>query len=129
MAANRNGEVAMNGNGMAAPVKYGLRKITTSDKHDGICHDMAAPSVKAQTIDELHSLQKKKSTPTTPIKGIQGTFAALSEEERQKQQLQSIRYILYLRNTLYYYYNNNKLLITGKLEREWKSRVQEVTHW
>jgi phosphoenolpyruvate carboxykinase (ATP) len=52
---------------------------------------MSAPTVKAQTIDELHSLQKKKSAPTTPIKGFQSTFAALSEEERQKQQLQSIR--------------------------------------
>ncbi|KAJ6989804.1 ATP phosphoenolpyruvate carboxykinase [Populus alba x Populus x berolinensis] len=92
MAANGNGEVAMNGNG-AAPArkpKGRLPSITTSDKHHGVCHDMSAPTVKAQTIDELHSLQKKKSAPTTPIKGFQGTFAALSEEERQKQQLQSI---------------------------------------
>ncbi|KAJ6915799.1 hypothetical protein NC652_018453 [Populus alba x Populus x berolinensis] len=94
MAANGNGEVAMNGNG-AAPARKPkglLPSITTSDKHHGVCHDMSAPTVKAQTIDELHSLQKKKSAPTTPIKGFQGTFAALNpKKKRQKQQLQSIR--------------------------------------
>ncbi|KAG5241092.1 Phosphoenolpyruvate carboxykinase family protein [Salix suchowensis] len=93
MAANGNGEVAVNGNGAAAARKQKgtLPSITTSDKHHHeVCHDMSAPTVKAQTIDELHSLQKKKSAPNTPIKGIQGTFAALPEEERQKQQLQSI---------------------------------------
>ncbi|KAM1186103.1 hypothetical protein PS2_015008 [Malus domestica] len=43
-------------------------------------------------IDELHSLQKKKSVPTTPIKGTQGVAFAvtISEDERHKQQLQSI---------------------------------------
>ncbi|KAG6495549.1 hypothetical protein ZIOFF_043375 [Zingiber officinale] len=61
---------------------------------NGICHDDSAPPVKAKTIDELHSLQKKRSAPTTPIKdGAQqgnAAFATISEEERQKLLLQSI---------------------------------------
>lgn len=71
-----------------------LPKIQTHPKREnGICHDDSAPPVKAQTIDQLHSLQKKKSAPTTPITGAHGAFASptLSEEERHKQQLQSIR--------------------------------------
>ena len=85
-----NGEFSF-GNGTA---RNGLAKIQTHKKQNGICHDDSAPPVKAQTIDELHSLQKKKSAPTTPIKGTQGAFAStISDEERQKQQLQSIRYI------------------------------------
>lgn len=76
--------------------RNGLPKIQTAkEKEDEICHDDSAPPVKAQTLDELHSLQKKKSAPTTPIKSPQavGGFSSLiSEEERQKQQLQSIRY-------------------------------------
>lgn len=101
MASYDNGEfsfargtgtaVAANGNGTA---RNGLAKIQTTQKKggNGMCHDDSSAPVKAQTIDELHSLQKKKSAPTTPIKGTQqGAFAvALSEEERQKQQLQSI---------------------------------------
>lgn len=71
--------------------RKGLAKIQTNKKTNGICHDDSTPPVKAQTIDELHSLQKKKSAPTTPIKGTQGSFATISEEERHKQQLQSIR--------------------------------------
>jgi phosphoenolpyruvate carboxykinase (ATP) len=50
--------------------------------------------VKASTIDELHSLQKKKSAPTTPISGNSTPFATLTDEERQKMQLQSIRYTI-----------------------------------
>jgi len=69
----------------------GLARIQTQKKQNGICHDDSAPPVKAQTLDELHSLQKKKSAPSTPNKGAQLGFAAqLSEEERQKQQMQSI---------------------------------------
>lgn len=73
----------------------GLAKIQTSYDHgskrqNGICHDDSAPPVKAQTLDELHSLQKKRSAPTTPIEGAQGAFQIMSEEERKKQQLQSI---------------------------------------
>ncbi|KAL6220227.1 hypothetical protein ACLB2K_007983 [Fragaria x ananassa] len=84
-----NGPAAVaNGNGTA---RNGLAKIQTKKNGNGMCHDDSSAPVKAQTIDQLHSLQKKKSAPTTPIKGTQGAFAvALSEEERQKQQLQSI---------------------------------------
>ncbi|XP_077215669.1 phosphoenolpyruvate carboxykinase (ATP) 1-like [Tasmannia lanceolata] len=72
--------------------RNGLAKIQTNNKkQNGICHDDSTPPVKANTIDELHSLQKKRSAPTTPIKGAHGAFGPqLSEEERQKQQLQSI---------------------------------------
>lgn len=90
MAGNGNGEFSF-GNGTA---RNGLAKIQTQKKNNEVCHDDSGPPVKAQTIDELHSLQKKRSAPTTPIKGTQGAFApTISEEERQKQQLQSIRYI------------------------------------
>ncbi|KAK3004068.1 hypothetical protein RJ639_018599 [Escallonia herrerae] len=89
--------MAMNGNGKQVKVangggsgRNGLAKIQTNKRQNGICHDDSGPSVKAQTIDELHSLQKKKSAPTTPINGTLGAFAPPSEEERQKQQLQSI---------------------------------------
>ncbi|KAK9110807.1 hypothetical protein Sjap_018867 [Stephania japonica] len=86
--ANGPGAVASSG-------RNGLPKIQTSSaqkRHNGICHDDSSAPVKAQTIDELHSLQKKRSAPTTPIKdGAEpGTFATVTEEERQKLQLQSI---------------------------------------
>ncbi|GAU14311.1 hypothetical protein TSUD_308710 [Trifolium subterraneum] len=61
-----------------------------------ICHDDSTTPVKAQTIDELHSLQKKRSTPNTPIRTPTTQTAApfanaiISEEDRQRQQLQSI---------------------------------------
>ncbi|CAK9176209.1 unnamed protein product, partial [Ilex paraguariensis] len=87
MAANGNGRVNLANRGAG---RNGLAKIQTQTRQNGICHDDSAPPVKAQTIDELHSLQKKKSAPTTPINGTQGAFAAISDEERQKQQLQSI---------------------------------------
>ncbi|KAL7141577.1 hypothetical protein ABFS83_08G062800 [Erythranthe nasuta] len=76
---------------MAANGASGLPEIQTHEKKaDGIFHhDITAP-VNAQTIDELHSLQKKKSAPTTPLDGIQGSFTAVSDEARSKQQLQSI---------------------------------------
>ncbi|PSR99964.1 Phosphoenolpyruvate carboxykinase [Actinidia chinensis var. chinensis] len=86
-AANANANANTNG----GKGRNGLAKIQTHKKKgDEVCHDDSATPVKAQTIDELHSLQRKKSAPTTPIKGTQGGFAAVSEEERQKQQLQSI---------------------------------------
>ncbi|KAF7801305.1 phosphoenolpyruvate carboxykinase (ATP)-like [Senna tora] len=48
-------------------------------------------TVKAQTIDELHSMQKKRSAPNTPTTRKAGpTFFDLSENQRQEQQLQSI---------------------------------------
>ena len=70
-----------------------LAKIESQKKQNRVCNDKgSAPTVKAQTIDELHSLQKKKPQPTTP-KGTQATFFTISEDERHKQQLQSIRYL------------------------------------
>ncbi|KAG8384201.1 hypothetical protein BUALT_Bualt04G0093400 [Buddleja alternifolia] len=88
MAANGNGRGSMANGGTG---RQGLPKIHTDKKaNDAICHDDSTTPVKAQTIDELHSLQKKKSAPTTPSNGIQGPFAVSSEEERSKQQLQSI---------------------------------------
>ncbi|KAL8487785.1 hypothetical protein ACS0TY_024199 [Phlomoides rotata] len=63
------------------------KKAEDVDNDDKICHDDSARPVKANTLDELHSLQKKKSAPTTPIQAAQGFF---SEEQRHKQQLQSI---------------------------------------
>lgn len=95
MASNRNqnGEFSFATSPTIARGRNGLPKIhTQKKKEDEICHDDSAPPVKAKTLDELHSLQKKKSTPTTPITGTQGAFGTtISDEERQKQQLQSIR--------------------------------------
>jgi phosphoenolpyruvate carboxykinase (ATP) len=83
MVENGNGSITTeNGNG--------LGKIHTKKHHNGICHDDSGPTVKASTIDELHSLQKKKSAPTTPNSGTSTPFANLTDEERQKMQLQSI---------------------------------------
>uniref|UniRef100_A0A2N9EUA1 phosphoenolpyruvate carboxykinase (ATP) n=1 Tax=Fagus sylvatica TaxID=28930 RepID=A0A2N9EUA1_FAGSY len=76
--------------------RKGLAMIQTQKKSssEGVCHDDIASPLRAQTIDELHSLQKKKSAPNTPSTGAQGAFASafatISEEDRQKQQLQSI---------------------------------------
>ncbi|CAL9757533.1 unnamed protein product [Musa acuminata subsp. burmannicoides] len=71
----------------------GLARIETKAE-DGICHDDSALPVKAQTIDELHSLQKKRSLPGTPMNDglLQGNaaFATVSEDERHKLRLQSI---------------------------------------
>ncbi|XP_073044835.1 phosphoenolpyruvate carboxykinase (ATP) 1 [Primulina eburnea] len=87
MAATGSGRVTLNKGG---PGRNGLPKIHTEKRAEGICHDDSTTPVKAQTIDELHSLQRKKSAPTTPINvGDQAPFAP-SEEERSKQQLQSI---------------------------------------
>lgn len=97
--AAENGEFSFRSNSMKG--RNGLPKIQTQKKAEDIendneiCHDDSARPVKAQTLDELHSLQRKKSAPTTPIQAAQGPFA---EEERQKQQLQSIRYSFMLGN-------------------------------
>lgn len=99
MASNR--EFSFATSPTIAKGRNGLPKIHTDKKkeEDEICHDDSAPPMKAKTLDELHSLQKKKSAPTTPNKGIQGAFGTtVSEEERQKQQLQSIRYTKFLYN-------------------------------
>ncbi|XP_073038675.1 phosphoenolpyruvate carboxykinase (ATP) 1-like [Primulina eburnea] len=87
MAANGPGRVTLS-KGSAG--RNGLPKIHTEKRAEGICHDDSTTPVKAQTIDELHSLQRKKSAPTTPIYvGAQAPFTP-TEEERRKQQLQSI---------------------------------------
>lgn len=99
MAANGNGEFSF-GKGTA---RKGLAKIQTAasqKKQSAICHDDSTPPVKAQTIDELHSLQKKRSAPNTPIKGTQGSLSPISDEARQKLQLQSIRFNLHTQYTL-----------------------------
>ncbi|GAY48084.1 hypothetical protein CUMW_109180 [Citrus unshiu] len=76
--------------------RNGLPRIQTNNnnKETLVCHDDSATPIKAKTIDELHSLQKKRSTPSTPIKSplatgtaADGSFAVISEEERQRQQL------------------------------------------
>ncbi|KAF5200174.1 Phosphoenolpyruvate carboxykinase [Thalictrum thalictroides] len=72
-----------------ASSENGLAKIQTKPI-DEICHDDSVAPVTARTIDELHSLQKKKSAPNSPITGAQDAFSAMSEEKRHKQQLQSI---------------------------------------
>ncbi|KAF7140500.1 hypothetical protein RHSIM_Rhsim06G0068700 [Rhododendron simsii] len=89
------GNASVKNNSPSEKGRNGLAKIHTQKKKaeaGEVCHDDSGPTVKAQTIDELHSLQRKKSAPTTPITGTpKAAFAsALSEEERQKQQLQSI---------------------------------------
>lgn len=85
---------------MATP--NGLARIDTTHaekkaaKHEnGICHDDSSAPVRAQNIDELHSMQRKRSAPTTPIKDTNASpFATpVSDEDRRKQQLQSIRLI------------------------------------
>jgi phosphoenolpyruvate carboxykinase (ATP) len=87
---------------MATP--NGLARIDTNGgaakkKHEnGICHDDSSAPVRAQNIDELHSMQRKRSAPTTPIKQADGAAvspfaAAISEEGRRTQQLQSIRFV------------------------------------
>lgn len=80
--------------------RRGLPMIQTQKKVmevPEICHDDSTPPVRAQTIDELHSLQKKRSTPNTPIRTTAATqtgpfanIVIISEEDRQRQQLQSI---------------------------------------
>lgn len=93
---------AENGEARLASRRAGLTRIVTQKKSAAetvaVCHDDSTPPVKAQTIDELHSLQKKKSAPNTPRTARtprqgQGaaTFAVISEEDFQKLQLQSIR--------------------------------------
>lgn len=87
-----NGEFTFASGGAARRQLNGLSRIQThAEKPIEVCHDDSVPTVRAQTIDELHSLQKKKSSPTTPARGTPRAFAAVSEEERQKLQMQSIR--------------------------------------
>lgn len=72
----------------------GLAPITvpreTEDPVNSLCKDDTSAPVKASTIDELHSLQKKKSAPTTP-KGFRDADDAL-----HLAQLESIRWVHWL---------------------------------
>lgn len=75
----------------------GLAKISTKAAPREVCKDDTTAPVKAQNVEELHALQKKKASapstpqnPSTPRSGTPRTY--MSEEDRQKQQLQSIRY-------------------------------------
>ena len=104
MAENRgdqNGEFSF---GRSSSIgRRGLAKIQTDKKalsssSEEVCHDDSGTPVRAQTLDELHSLQRKRSTPSTPIRGVPqagGVFATISEEDRHKLQLQSIRFRYY----------------------------------
>lgn len=84
----------------------GLSRINTKGRRD-VCADDSGPTVKAQNLDELHSLQVKKSAPSTPRGGAtpkggqltpkggqltpKGAMTPRSEEETQRQQMESIR--------------------------------------
>ncbi|TQD70974.1 hypothetical protein C1H46_043497 [Malus baccata] len=94
MAQNNRAEIGgFNYSRTGSMGRHGLPKIQTQHEKSSaeVCHDDSTTPMKAKTIDELHSLQKKKSQPTTPITGSQGAFApTMSEEDRHRQQLQSI---------------------------------------
>ncbi|KAM1023407.1 hypothetical protein TB2_044150 [Malus domestica] len=94
MAQNNRAEIGgFNYSRTGSMGRHGLPKIQTQHEKSSaeVCHDDSTTPVKAKTIDELHSLQKKKSQPTTPITGSQGAFTpTMSEEDRHRQQLQSI---------------------------------------
>ncbi|XP_048616878.1 phosphoenolpyruvate carboxykinase (ATP) 2-like isoform X1 [Brassica napus] len=71
MAGNGNtdGEFSFS----AAAARDALPRITTekgakSTTSSDVCHDDTASRGNFQTIDQLHSLQKKRSAPTTPLK-------------------------------------------------------------
>ena len=51
-----------------------------------VCTDDSVPSVRVSTLQELHSLQRKRSAPSTPK-----DHSSPSDDLRQRQQLQSIR--------------------------------------
>ncbi|KAJ1282638.1 hypothetical protein BS78_03G067000 [Paspalum vaginatum] len=67
-------------NGLARIEAHGEKK-----DENGVCHeDDSALPVRAQTIDELHSLQRKRSAPTS------AALSDDSEEKHHRQQMQSI---------------------------------------
>jgi phosphoenolpyruvate carboxykinase (ATP) len=85
-------QIEISSSEMATPNPLARIETNGKKKHeDGVWDDDISAPVRAQNIDELHSLQKKRSAPTTPIKDGAASAAALTEEQRQKQQLQSIR--------------------------------------
>ncbi|KAK2392466.1 phosphoenolpyruvate carboxykinase (ATP) [Trifolium repens] len=90
----RNATTSDNNSVIGLPMIQTQKKVMEVPE---ICHDDSTPPVRAQTIDELHSLQKKRSTPNTPIRTTAATqtgpfanIVIISEEDRQRQQLQSI---------------------------------------
>lgn len=97
---NNHGEFSFS----AAAARDALPRITTekggkSPTSRDVCHDDTAPPVNFQTIDELHSLQKKRSAPTTPLKegggvvmGTSGPTTPVSGETM----LQSVRYVTFV---------------------------------
>ncbi|XP_022980952.1 phosphoenolpyruvate carboxykinase (ATP) [Cucurbita maxima] len=89
-----NGEFSFVSGGEAETGRRGLPKIhterTAAETERDICHDDSTTPMRARTLEHLHSLQKKRSTPTTPLTDAHGVFSPVSEAERQKQQLKSI---------------------------------------
>ncbi|BAB10675.1 phosphoenolpyruvate carboxykinase (ATP) (EC 4.1.1.49) [Arabidopsis thaliana] len=88
MAGNGNESTGGDFSFSAAAARDALPRITTEKggKSPGpadVCQDDIAPRVNFQTIDELHSLQKKRSAPTTPLRdgsasGVSGTSAKVA---------------------------------------------------
>ncbi|KAL2607945.1 hypothetical protein R1flu_026518 [Riccia fluitans] len=78
---------------LSASGLQGLKKIyTSSAKASDVCSDDSVPTVKAHNLNELHSLQVKRSAPSTPRASFtpKGVMTPRSEEELNRQQLQSI---------------------------------------
>eukprot|EP00850_Spirogloea_muscicola_P020897 SM000230S07333 [mRNA] locus=s230:24775:28568:+ [translate_table: standard] len=70
--------------GLMPLLPKGLPKIVV--KPDAaVCTDDTTPNLRVSNVDELHSLQKKRSQPSTPKTSL------FTDEERQQQQLESIR--------------------------------------
>uniref|UniRef100_A0A803NSK4 phosphoenolpyruvate carboxykinase (ATP) n=1 Tax=Cannabis sativa TaxID=3483 RepID=A0A803NSK4_CANSA len=99
MAEDKSGEEFSFGRSTVNMGRNGLPKIETGKKTTSssssevqeVCYDDSSAPVKAQTLEELHSLQKKKSAPSTPIRasGSPRLFP-ISEEDLHKQKLESI---------------------------------------
>lgn len=102
MAANGNENTGGDFSFSAAAARDALPRITTekgakSPSSTDVCQDDTAPRVNFQTIDELHSLQKKRSAPTTPLRdgsasGVIGTSGPTTPVSSETM-LQSVRYI------------------------------------
>nr|POF09423.1 phosphoenolpyruvate carboxykinase (atp) [Quercus suber] len=84
----KNGEARLVSKGHAGLRIKTQRKLVAETAM--VCHDDSTLLVRAQMIDELHCLQKKKSAPNTPRtartpgQGQGTTFAIISEEDLQK---------------------------------------------
>ncbi|CAH8364055.1 unnamed protein product [Eruca vesicaria subsp. sativa] len=95
MAGNGNENAGGDFSFSAAAARDALPRITTEKgaKSADVCHDDTAPRVNFQTIDELHSLQKKRSAPTTPLKEgggvVMGTSGPTTPSSRETM-LQSV---------------------------------------